>query len=81
MATVEKTMVTVTAKVSVPVEKIWKFWTEPEHIIHWNNASGDWYTPKAKNDLRVGGKFLTRMEARDGSAGFDFTGVYTKVVQ
>ncbi len=51
-----------------------------EHIIHWNNASDDWHTPKAENDLREGGTFTSRMEAKDGSMGFDFGGTYTKVV-
>lgn len=75
----EKKVITVEAKVNAPVEKVWKLWTAPEHIIQWNNASDDWHTPKAENDLRVGGKFLSRMEARDGSAGFDFTGKYNKI--
>ena len=79
MATLEKTVITVGAEINAPVEKVWEFWTDPKHIIHWNNASDDWHTPKAENDLRVGGKFLSRMEARDGSTGFDFTGVYSKV--
>jgi len=75
----EKTIITVEAKINAPVEKVWNLWTDPEHIIHWNNASDDWHTPKAENDLRVGGKFLSRMEARDGSSGFDFTGKYNKI--
>jgi len=81
METIEKTKLTVQVTVDSPLEKVWKFWTEPKHIIHWNNASEDWHTPKAENDLRVGGKFLSRMEAKDGSMGFDFIGVYTKVEQ
>jgi uncharacterized protein YndB with AHSA1/START domain len=81
MDTSEKTIITVAVKVNVPVDKAWKLWTDPKHIIRWNNASPDWHTPKAENDLRVGGKFLSRMEARDGSAGFDFTGEYTRVDQ
>jgi uncharacterized protein YndB with AHSA1/START domain len=79
MATIEKTMITVETKVNAPVEKVWIFWTDPKHIIHWNNASLDWHTPRAQNDLRVGGRFLSRMEARDGTMGFDFSGEYTKV--
>ena len=74
-----KTVITVDATVNAPVEKVWKFWTEPEHIKQWNNASDDWHTPRAENDLRVGGKFLSRMEARDGSFGFDFEGIYNEV--
>ena len=54
-------------------------YTNPEHIVKWNNASDDWHTPRAENDLRTGGRFLSRMEARDGSSGFDFSGVYTDV--
>lgn len=75
----EKTIITVEAKINAQVEKVWNLWTDPKHIIHWNNASEDWHTPKAENDLRVGGKFLSRMEARDGSSGFDFTGKYNKI--
>ena len=74
-------MKTITVKTSIraPIEKVWGFWTEPKHIMRWNNASDDWHTPKAENDLRVGGKFLARMEAKDGSSGFDFTGEYNTV--
>jgi uncharacterized protein YndB with AHSA1/START domain len=71
--------ITVENSVKAPVEKIWQFWTLPEHITKWNNASDDWHTPFAENDLRAGGKFLSRMEARDGSFGFDFWGVYDEV--
>jgi uncharacterized protein YndB with AHSA1/START domain len=76
----EKTMITVEAHISAPVEKVWQFWTEPEHITQWNFASDDWQCPRAVNDLRVGGSFSSRMEAKDGSAGFDFGGTYTNVV-
>ena len=79
MTTKEKTNITVRAIINAPVEKVWSFWTDPKHIIHWNNASNDWHTPKAENDLRVGGRFLSRMEAKDGSSGFDFTGEYIKI--
>ena len=71
--------ITVETTVNAPVEKVWKFFTDPLHIVHWYNASPDWHAPHAENDLRVGGKFLTRMEARDGSFGFDFIGVYDEV--
>lgn len=71
--------VKVQAVIQAPVEKVWKYWTEPDHITKWYQASEDWHAPKAENDLRVGGKFLTRMEAKDGSMGFDFIGVYTVV--
>ena len=72
--------ITIEATVKAPVEKVWKFWTAPEHITEWNNASEDWHTPRAENDLRPGGKFLSRMEAKDGSFGFDFWGIYDEVV-
>jgi uncharacterized protein YndB with AHSA1/START domain len=71
--------ITVEAVINAPAEKVWKFWTIPEHIMQWNNASDDWHTPHAENDLREGGKFLARMEACDGSMGFDFEGLYEKV--
>ena len=71
--------ITVKATVDAPVETVWKYWTEPEHIKRWNNASESWHTPEAENDLRPGGKFLSRMEAKDGSVGFDFYGVYDEV--
>ena len=74
-----KSKITVETTVNAPVEKTWKYWTEPEHIKQWNNASDDWHTPHAENDLRVGGKFFSRMEAKDKSFGFDFGGVYSDV--
>ena len=74
-----KTSVTVETVIAAPIEKAWACWTEPEHITHWNFASDDWYAPSATNDLQVGGRFSYRMEARDGSAGFDFSGTYTAV--
>ncbi|MFD3003466.1 SRPBCC domain-containing protein [Pontibacter toksunensis] len=73
------TNIKVSTTIQAPVEKVWKYWTEPQHIMQWNNASGEWHTPRAENDLRVGGKFLSRMEARDGSMGFDFSGIYTAI--
>ena len=79
METAEKTSITVETIIQAPVEKVWECWTKPEHITKWNNASDDWHTPRATNDLRVGGKFLSRMESRDGSMGFDFKGVYDAV--
>jgi uncharacterized protein YndB with AHSA1/START domain len=79
METTTKPTITVEATVKAPVEKVWKFWSLPEHITKWSNASDDWHTTKAENDLRVGGKFLSRMEAKDGSFGFDFGGVYDEV--
>ncbi len=74
-----KTKITVEATIAAPIEKIWQHWTNPEHIINWNFASDDWCAPAAVNDLSVGGKFSFRMEARDGSMGFDLDGIYTVV--
>lgn len=65
--------------VNAPVEKVWKIWSSPEHITKWSSASEDWHTPKAENDLRPGGRFSSRMEAKDGSMGFDFNGTYDVV--
>ena len=79
METTITTNITVENTVNAPVEKVWQYWTSPEHICKWNNASDDWHTPRAENDLRVGGKFLSRMEAKDGSFGFDFGGIYDEV--
>ena len=73
-------MITVTTTVEAPLEKTWESFTQPEHITRWNQASEDWHTPRAENDLRTGGKFKTRMEAKDGSMGFAFEGTYTNVV-
>lgn len=77
--TSQKTAITVKSEVNAAVETVWNMWTEPRHIVRWNNASDDWHTPKAENDLREGGRFISRMEARDGSMGFDFTGQYSRV--
>ena len=71
--------ITIQTVINSNVEEVWKLYTEPKHIMQWNNVSEDWYTPRAKNDLRVGGKFFSRMEARDGSSGFNFTGVYDEI--
>jgi len=74
-----KTIITVEATINATVNRVWKFWTLPEHIIHWNYASDDWHSPRAENDFRVGGSFLSRMEAKDGSFGFDFAGAYNEI--
>ncbi|MBP6550700.1 MAG: SRPBCC family protein [Flavobacterium sp.] len=75
-----KETITVETLVNASIEKVWTFWTKPEHITKWNAASDDWHTTRAENDLRIGGKFLSRMEAKDGSFGFDFEGVYIDVI-
>ncbi|KAA5546783.1 SRPBCC family protein [Adhaeribacter rhizoryzae] len=79
METTNLTTIKVETTVNAPVEKVWRCWTEPQHVAKWNQASDDWHTTRAENDLRVGGQFLSRMEAIDGSFGFDFTGTYTAV--
>ncbi len=73
------TKITIAATVNAPVEKVWKLWNNPADIVKWNTAHPDWHTPSSENDLRVGGKFKNRMEAKDGSFGFDFEGTYDKV--
>jgi len=80
METTAKTQITVKASINAPIEKVWKRWTNPDDIVKWNNASDDWCTPRAENDLRRGGHFNIRMESRDGNAGFDFAGTYEKVL-
>ena len=79
METMDRTVITVEATVNAPTEKVWDIWTSPEHITKWNNASADWHTPTATNDLKTGGKFVYRMEAKDGSMGFDFNGIYDEI--
>ena len=73
--------ITVETLVNATVAAVWSAYTTPEDIVQWNAASDDWHTTKASVDLRVGGTFSSRMEAKDGSFGFDFAGTYTKVVQ
>jgi uncharacterized protein YndB with AHSA1/START domain len=79
METAQKQKITIEVLVKAPIEVVWTFWTTPADIIQWNNTFDDWHTPSAQNDLRAGGKFLFRMEAKDGSFGFDFGGVYDAV--
>ena len=74
------TVITIETTVNAPLAKVWQYWTGPEHIIQWNAANDDWHTTKSENDLQVGGKFSARMEAKDGSFGFDFGGTYTEVI-
>ncbi len=73
-------MIKVQATVNRTLKDAWDLWTDPMRIIKWNQASPDWHTPYAENDVRKGGSFLCRMEAKDGSQGFDFSGTYTQVV-
>ena len=76
MESTTRTVITVESVINAPVDKVWKFWTRPEYVTQWNHASDDWHSPHAENDFRVGGKFLYKMAARDGSFEFDFWGVY-----
>ncbi len=69
----------VSINVKADIEKVWAFWTKPSHIVHWNFASPSWHCPKATNSLIVGEKFNWRMEAKDGTMGFDFEGIYTEI--
>jgi uncharacterized protein YndB with AHSA1/START domain len=79
MGTTKTTTITIEATVKAPVEKVWKFWTGTEHITKWNTATHEWHSPRASHDLRPGGSFSYRMEAKDGSMGFDFGGVFDVV--
>lgn len=63
-----------------PIERVWAFYTQPDHVVKWNQASSDWHTVSAKNDLKVGGRFNYRMEAKDGSFGFNFEGTYVDIL-
>lgn len=71
---------TVQTTVKASLDKAWDCWTKPEHIVHWNFASPEWQCPSATNDLQEGGIFTSRMEAKDGSMGFDFSGTHNTIV-
>ncbi len=76
----ETTNITVQVSIAADQKKVWEYYTNPQHITHWNFASDDWQCPQASNDLRVGGKYFARMEAKDGSFGFDFEAIYDEIV-
>jgi len=76
----KKDKIIIQVSVSADIEKVWDYYTRPEHITKWNFASDDWQCPHASNDMRVGGKYLARMEAKDGSFGFDFEAVYDQII-
>ena len=76
----QPTKITVAATIAADNQKVWDFWTKPEHMTKWNFAADDWHCPHAENDLKVGGKLRSRMEAKDGSFGFDFEAVYDEIV-
>ena len=79
METANKTKVTVATTVNAPVEKVWEYFNTPAHVTKWCAASDDWHVPHAESDFREGGKSTTRMEAKDGSFGFDFSWIYDKI--
>jgi uncharacterized protein YndB with AHSA1/START domain len=76
-----KNKITIQAIVSANKQKTWNYYTQPEHIVHWNFATDDWRCPRASNDLSVGGKYIARMESKDGSVGFDFEATYTEIIE
>jgi uncharacterized protein YndB with AHSA1/START domain len=76
----DATKITISTTINAPLSTVWRFWNSPEHITQWYFASPEWHCPKAVNDLQPGGRFSFRMEARDGSMGFDFAGFYKKIV-
>ncbi len=71
--------ITISTKINTDITKIWEFYTSPQHIVNWNFAHPSWHCPNATNDLQIGGKYMARMEAKDGSFGFDFEAIYTNV--
>ncbi|MBU2950544.1 SRPBCC domain-containing protein [Tamlana agarivorans] len=74
-------IITVQTTVKAEIDRVWDCWTKPEHILNWNFASDTWCCPKADNDLKPNGQFSWRMEAKDGSMGFDFTGTYVNIIK
>ncbi|MBO0323429.1 SRPBCC family protein [Muricauda sp. CAU 1633] len=76
----ETPQITINTNITANLDKVWDFYTNPEHITQWNFADDSWHCPSAKNDLQKGGKYIARMEAKDGSFGFDFEAVYNEVV-
>jgi uncharacterized protein YndB with AHSA1/START domain len=72
--------ITIETTVAAPLDAVWNAWNNPDDIVAWNSAQDDWHTTRASVDLREGGKFSSRMEAKDGSVGFDFEGEYTCIV-
>ena len=76
-----KEKITIRVTVLADKQKVWEYYTQPEHITKWNFANDDWCCPSASNDLKIGGRYVARMEAKDGSFGFDFYAVYTEINQ
>ncbi|MCR6720773.1 MAG: SRPBCC family protein [Chitinophagaceae bacterium] len=79
MSSSTPTVITIETTVKAPIAKVWECWNDPAHVTKWNQASPDWHSPRAENDVRTGGRFIYRMEAKDGSFGFDFSGTYNEV--
>ena len=77
----EATKITIYATISAGTQKVWNYYTQPEHITKWNFASPDWHCPSASNDMRIGGKYTARMEAKDGSFGFEFEATYSEITE
>jgi uncharacterized protein YndB with AHSA1/START domain len=71
--------ITISTNIAANKQKVWNYYTQPEHITKWNFADPSWHCPTATNDLTIGGKYLARMEAKDGSYGFDFDAIYTEI--
>jgi uncharacterized protein YndB with AHSA1/START domain len=71
--------ITIETTVAAPVSKVWSLWTDPSHITKWSSATPEWHTPRAEHELKPGGTFNYRMEAKNGSMGFDFGGVFDVV--
>jgi len=80
MQAANNTQVTISATINAPIEKVWELYNNPEHVTKWNMADPSWHCPYGQNDLRTGGQFSYRMEAKDGSFGFDFGGTYDQVI-
>ena len=77
----EATKITIHATISAGIQKVWNYYSQPEHITKWNFASPDWHCPSASNDMRIGGKYTARMEAKDGSFGFEFEATYSEITE
>lgn len=77
----EATKITIHATISARIQKVWEYYTQPEHITKWNFASPDWHCPSASNDMRIGGKYTARMETKDGSFGFEFEATYSEITE
>ena len=75
------TKITVDTIINAATKKVWDYYTMPEHITKWNFAADDWQCPRAENNMKVGGKYSARMEAKDGSFGFDFEAIYSEIIE